>query len=78
MRSAQTSEAAGPGHGELRPLPGRHGNEENWKAFEIYLKIFIDHNMTPDRVHECDASPEICLEVGEHRDFPPLRLISPP
>ena len=52
MRSAQTSEAAGPGRGELRPLPGRRGNEESWKASERYLKILIEHNMSPDCVHE--------------------------
>ena len=32
------SEAAEPGHGELRPLPGHHGSEESWKASERYLK----------------------------------------
>ena len=37
-RSVRTSEAAGPGHGELRPLPGRHGSEESWRDSEIYLK----------------------------------------
>ena len=37
-RSARTSEAAGPGHGELRPLPDHHGSEESWKASERYLK----------------------------------------
>ena len=38
MTSARMSEAAGPGNGELQPLPSRHGNEENWIAFEKYLK----------------------------------------
>ena len=37
-RSVQTSEAAGPGHGELQPLPGHHGIKESWKASERYLK----------------------------------------
>ena len=55
MRPAQTSEAAGPGHGELQPLPGRHGNEESWKASERYLQIFIEHNMTPECVREYNA-----------------------
>ena len=32
------SRGAGQGSGELQPLPDQHDSEENWTAFERYLK----------------------------------------
>ena len=70
VMSARTSAAAGPGHGELQPLPGHHGNEENWRASEICLEIFY---RTQHDNCACQSYYSIQVQGFIQRDLPSLR-----